>query len=203
MALNMKSPPRPFNIYLCSVLVIVAAGCHALHLDSLDMKKEYSTLRVYLESANGSSSGGSTVLVTRDKIPMVVDPEPFLTEEDLAKATLVDNPDGTYAIRVQFNDHGTLVLDMQTTSSRGRNLVIYSQWPPRGWKEPTNQKEADTAKAAEADPTKPRMKGWLSAVLIRRGITGGSFQFTPDATHEESERIVRGLNNMVKMANKD
>jgi hypothetical protein len=200
---NMKSRLHSFNIFLLTLLAVVTGGCQAMHMGGLDMSQEYSTLRIYLESAKGGSSGGNMVLVTRAKIPMYVNPEPFLTEDDLAKATLVDNADGTYDIRVQFNDHGALVLDMNTSSSPGRSLIIFSQWPPRGWSEPKNQKEADAQKTAEADPAKPRAKGWLSAVLIRKGMTEGSFQFTPDASRQEAERIVRGLNNMVKTINKD
>jgi hypothetical protein len=86
---------------------------------------------------------------------------------------------------------------MTNTSSKGRSLVIFVQWPPPGWKEPANQKEADAAKADEANPNKPRMKGWLSVVPNRNGMKNGWFQFTPDATHAEAERIVRGINNMV------
>ena len=39
---------------------------------------------------------------------------------------------------------------------------------------------------------------WLAAPQITQQISDGVFVFTPDATMEESERIVRGLNNIAK-----
>jgi hypothetical protein len=188
----MKSWLRSFNIYL---LVLLAGGCQS---NGLSMKKDYATLRVYLETQRGSSGGG-LVQVTREKIPMYVESQPVLTEEDVAKATLLDNPDGTFAVQVKFNDHGALVLDMTSSSHKGRNLVVFSHFPPRGWKEPKDQ---DALAAQKTDPNQPRISGWLSAVLIRSPMSNGTFQFTPDASHEEAERIVRGLNNMVTTMNK-
>lgn len=187
----MKSWLRSFNIYLLGA--VLAGGCDSNHLS---MRKEYSTLRVYLEGRAGESS---LVQVTRDKIPMYVEAEPFLTEEDLSKARLVDNPDGTYDIQVLFNDHGGVVLDMKTTSNRGRHLIIFSHFPPKGWKEPQG---GSASSGANPLPGQPRISGWLSAPLIRNGLSNGSLLFTPDASHEEAERIVRGLNNMVSQLNK-
>jgi hypothetical protein len=38
---------------------------------------------------------------------------------------------------------------------------------------------------------------FLGAPLITKRITDGVFVFTPDATREEAERIVAGLNNVI------
>jgi hypothetical protein len=39
---------------------------------------------------------------------------------------------------------------------------------------------------------------WIAAPKMQYRITNGLFVFTPDTTHEEAERIVRGLNNVAK-----
>ena len=185
----MKSWLRSFNIYLLAAGAVLAGGCGS---HTLSMKKEYSTLRVYMEGIPGQSQ---QVLVTRDKIPMCVEGEPFLTEEDVGKAKLVDNPDGTFEIAVTFNDHAALVLDMHTTSNRGKHLIIFSHFPPKGWKGPQG---GDSSSVQKPEPGQPRVSAWLCAPVIRRGLSEGQLLFKPDATHDDAERIVRGLNNMVK-----
>ena len=127
-------------------------------------------------------------------------PDAVLTESDLSQAKLVDNPDGTYAIQLSFNDHGKLVLDMQTTSNPGKHLIIFAKFPPKGWKEP----KEDAGAAVEKPPAgQPRMSAWLAAPLIpRNGFSNGALQFAPDASRQESELIVRGLNNMVAALDK-
>ena len=190
----MKSWLRLFNIYLLAALAALGGGCASS--GHLSMKKEYSTLRVYME---GSPRESKTVYVTRARTPMYVKPEPILTEEDVSKATLVDNPDGTFEIQVTFNDHGSIVLDMETTSNRGRHLIIFCHFPPKGWKEP---KDKGTDSAEPPAPGQPRVSGWLAAPFIQTGLSNGSLKFTPDASYEEADRIVRGLNNMVSDINK-
>ena len=188
----MKSCSLAFNIFLAAAAAALCGGCGTKRLD---LKKGYAKMDIFLESKRGAASGAMLVHVTRENFPVYVDPEPFLTEEDLDKATLVDGADGTYSIQLVFGDHGKLVLDMTTTSSRGSRMVIYAMFPPPGWVEP---KEGSAFAAEKTEPGKARASGWLSMVPINRGLTGGVLQFTPDATHEEAERIVKGLNHMAK-----
>ena len=189
----MKSCPRAFNIYLLAALAVLGGGCSS---SGLSMRKEYSTLRVYMEGAPRESP---MVYVTRARTLMYIKPEPILTEEDVKKATLVDNPDGTFDIQVTFNDEGSIKLDMDTTSNRGKHLIIFCHFPPKGWKEPKN---SGTDSSEPPVPGQPRISGWLAAPLIQTGLSNGSLKFTPDASHEEADRIVRGLNNMVSDINK-
>jgi len=79
------------------------------------------------------------------------------------------NTVGGFGIRLQFNRHGALVLDTMTTSHRGQRVAIFAHF-----------NEAR----------------WLAAPLISRRLVNGEFIFTPDATREEAERIVLGLNNV-------
>ena len=60
-------------------------------------------------------------------------------------------------------------------STRGRRLVIYCNFED---------------------------SRWLAAPVIREPIKDGLLTFTPDATREECERIVEGLNNVARELDK-
>ena len=185
----MKRRRSWFNLYFALAL---ATGCGGFHPFA---HKQAATVRLYVESTHASDTG--TALVTRDKIPMSIEREPFLDESDLAKAQLVDNPDGTFSIDLIFDEHGGLLLDMTTVANMGRRIVVFSHFPPPGTKEDTGSTAPEPEKAG-----KPRKSGWISAVMIRQRISNGAFRFTPDTTREEAQRIVTGLNNVVEEAKK-
>jgi hypothetical protein len=55
---------------------------------------------------------------------------------------------------------------------------------------PTQQPELEM-------PGEPRASAWLAAYLIRGRDESGIFRFSPDATRDETKRIVRGLKNVI------
>jgi hypothetical protein len=204
----MKTWFGGFNIYFALAAVFLAAGCGSVVHDVSHSKKEQTTIRLYLEGGRADSGAIGKVQVTREKDLFMVEREPFLTEADVTKAVLVDDPggDGTYSIQVAFNDHGTLLLDMITTGNKGKHIIVFSQFPIPGQKQPKIQKKKhndddDTDEPPPAPPPespgKPRQSGWLTAVLIRDRNSSGIFRFTPDASHDEGARIVRGLKNVI------
>ena len=67
----------------------------------------------------------------------------------------------------------------------------------------TNQSREGIATQAQAERESQfgEMR-WLAAPMITRQIQDGIFVFTPDASREEAERIVRGVNNVVAKLNK-
>ena len=75
------------------------------------------------------------------------------------------------SIFVQFDRRGTWLLEQYTTANRGRRIAIMSQFG---------------------------QVRWLAAPKISKPITDGTLVFTPDATREEADRIVRGLTNVAK-----
>ncbi len=211
----MKRYFHKFNIYLALASLFLAGGC-ASERAKFD-KEEQSTIRLYLEGNRKDLSGTGTVLVTRDRYPMTIERAPFLTEADLRQAALIPDPgpNGGYSIELVFNDHGALMLDMLTTANRGRRIVIFSQFPHPGYKPP---KEPKKSKKDEFDnenkwediqaklppsqseldaPGQPRASAWLAAYLIRERDTSGVFRFSPDASREETQRIVKGLKNVI------
>jgi hypothetical protein len=46
-------------------------------------------------------------------------------------------------------------------------------------------------------PGQPRVSAWLASYLIRGRNESGIFRFTPDASRDETKRIVRGLKNVI------
>jgi hypothetical protein len=206
----MKSWFYPFNIYFAVAGVFFCAGCVHSNKAKIDPKKEASTIRLYLEGSHADTSSTGTVLVTRQKFPYTVQREPFLTEADLSKAALVDDPgpEHSYSIELLFDDHASLLLDMTTTANKGHHIIIFSQFPKPGTKEAKERRKAhaDDDEPLAAQPPLPtdagstnqtRESAWLGAVLIRARNTSGLFRFSPDASHEEGARIVRGLNNVI------
>jgi hypothetical protein len=170
----MKNWRYAFNIYL---LVLVAAGITGCKTpEERKQAKEASTLRLFLEVAQHSLDQGMGVPVYRaSPVHIQIEREPFLTEAELDAAEVIDMPGG-FAIRTQFTGHGAMVLEGITVAHKGQRIVVQSSF-------------GETR--------------WLAAPLIRRGIPNGQFTFTPDATREEAERIVRGLTNVVRKIKQD
>lgn len=176
----MKIRFSSINIYLSLLLIAWCAGCQTTDPKKKaeeDKKKgkEASTLRLHLETNADGSERNSQVPIFRER-PVLVNVErmPFITEGDVDSAAVVE-ADGGFAIKVNLNKHGSLVLDMVTGANRGRRIAIQTQY------------------------TESR---WLGAPVIKHRISNGVLVFTPDANREEADRIVRGLNNLVKKLKK-
>jgi hypothetical protein len=164
----MKMPRPGFNIYLLLLVISLAAACKTP--EERKKSKEASTLRLYLETSRDGSDHTSGVPIYRENPTRVrIDREPFLTEADLESAAVVDMRGG-FAIQAQFNGHGALVLEGVTVAHKGQRIAVQSYFGE---------------------------SRWLAAPVITRRITNGELTFTPDATREEADRIVRGLTNVV------
>lgn len=136
-------------------------------------KKEATTLRVHLEVTADGTEKNKPVPVYRQNPTFVnVQEDPFLNEGNVSNASVVEAL-GSFQIMIQLDRRGTWLLEQYSTAHRGRRIAIFSQF-------------------GEAR--------WLAAPLMQRRISDGLLVFTPDATREESERIVRGLNNVAKKA---
>jgi preprotein translocase subunit SecD len=172
----MMIKPARFNIYLCATLALaLACGCQ-LHGDKDSKekkeKKEVSTVSLHLEANPDGISDIVPVSIYRSQpIEVSMTKEPFLDSRMLEEAKLVEEPGGLFSIRLKFNWEGAAILDSTTSSNPGRRIGVYGDF---------------------------KEKRWLASPLIRQRISDGVFKFTPDATHEEAERIVRGLNNVAK-----
>jgi preprotein translocase subunit SecD len=160
-----------FNIYLSATLALMATGGCLAHKGK-DKDKDATTITLHLETdPDGLSDIGPESINRSDPIIVSVNKAPFLDGGDLDEAAVVDEPGGLYSIRLKFNWQGAATLDGVTSANPGRRIAIY---------------------CAFGDAR------WLAAPLIRQRISNGLLTFTPDASHEEAERIVRGLNNVAK-----
>ena len=165
-----------FNTYLFLLAVALSAGCKTSEERSHD--KAITTFRLHLESNQGGTD--STAVIEIAGAQLYVNNSPFLDETSVTNAAVVDTRDGGFAIRVQYDRHGTLVLDAVTTENRGRHLAIFTQF----------------------GPGKLEQKRWLGAPYIGTSITGGVLIFTPNSTRPEAEQVVQGLNNVAKKLKK-
>jgi hypothetical protein len=175
----MKICMDRFNIYLMVAVVALVGGCSSPDPKSQEEKnkeKEASTLRFHLEvNPDNTGRNGPVKVVRTNPITINVTWQPFLTEVDMERAELVDSM-GVPAIMVQFSHpSGVRLLEYYTGNYKGQRIAIQS------------------------DFGQPR---WLAAPQINQRIENGVFVFTPDANVEECERIVRGLNNMIRQIKK-
>ena len=161
-----------FNTYLFLLAALWSAGCKTSEERSRD--KVVATFRLHLETNQGATD--STAVIEIAGAQLAVNNAPFLDESSVTNAAVVDTRDGGFAIQIQYNRHGTLVLDIVTTENRGRHFAIFSQY----------------------GPGKLEQQRWLGAPYIGSSLTGGVLIFTPNSTRPEAEQVVQGLNNVAK-----
>lgn len=172
----MKIQTGRFNIYL--LVAALGIGLCACQTTESKKKNELSTLRVHLEVSPDGAGFSEPVPVFRESpVTVNVEKEPFLTEANVAEAKLL-NVMGGYLIQLQFDRRGSWLLDQYSTANKGRRVAIFSQFGT------------------------PPQERWLAAPILAQRITNGFLVFTPDATQEEAEDIVRGLNNVAVTAQK-
>jgi hypothetical protein len=172
----MKIRFGSFNRYLPWALlaILFASACETTgdkKSDGQKKAKEATTLRLHIEvNPDGTDHSGPVPIFRERPVLVNIHKEFFLNEGDVQEAAVVETMGG-YALMIQFDKHGTLVLDTVTSSYKGSRIAIYSQFGSARW---------------------------LAAPRIIRRISDGNLTFTPDASREEAERIAHGLNNVAK-----
>ena len=159
-----------------TLAVSLSVGCKTTEERGRD--KAITTFRLHLATNRGET--GSDAIIEIAGAQLYVNNVPFLDETSVTNAAVVDTRDGGFAIQVQYDRHGTLVLDSVTTGNRGRHLAIFTQF----------------------GPGKLEQKRWLGAPYIGSSITGGVLIFTPNSTRAEAEQVVQGMNNVAKKLKK-
>ena len=166
-----------FNVFLGVAMVAGLFGCRSTDEERQRRKqaKEKTALQCCLEvNPDGTERVKIVHILRSNPVAVSVDSKPILIERDVEEASVVDDMGG-FGIKIQFNPHGARVLEMISTSYKGQKLAIFSQFD---------------------------QDRWLAAPVISQNITNGVIVFTPDASREEAERIVRGLNNLAKEVKK-
>ena len=130
--------------------------------------RKYSLMNFHLEATpDGTGRTGYVPIYRATPIHIGIKSQAFLDVGYITQASVVEAIGG-FSIRIQFNEIGTKRLQTITTTKRGHRIAIHSNFED---------------------------SRWLAAPMIDRTITNGIFIFTPDATREEADRIVEGINN--------
>ena len=159
------------NHYLMALALCAGLGVGCKSVGEKKPGENYSLIMLYLEQNNDGTKYSRKMAVMRtDPIIFYVNSEPFLGTADLEQATLMEAIGG-FALQLQFNRHGTAVLESFTTSNKGKRMAIFCQF------------------------TEPRV---LAAPMITQRNATGIIRFTPDCSREEGERIVKGLTTAIK-----
>jgi hypothetical protein len=171
---NMKNSLARINIILVFLLVPLL-GCKTT--EEKTKSKLAAFLRVYLETnPDGTPHNFNVLVYRRAPIVFTVERDPVLDEDFMQSAELVDVDElGGFAIKITFTDEGKARLERLTIANKGKHFVIQAIW------------------------TESR---WLAAPRITREISDGVLVFTPDADRDETQRIVNGLNNVIKKLQK-
>jgi hypothetical protein len=173
-AKNMTAPLPRFNLIL-AVFLLFAMGCRTS--EEKLRSKHATNLRFHVETNPDGTRYNFPVQIYRNRpIKLQVQSEAALDEGHMERADLVAADEfGNFAIKITFDERGRRTLSEVTTINRGRRLVALCRW-------------------TESRP--------LAAPLITKTLQDGVLVFTPDATREEAERIVLGLNNVIAQLKK-
>jgi hypothetical protein len=164
---------RRFNLYLTLLLAVAVCGCGTFKKKP---PEKISAVRVHMEAPVGVQGETRTVTVLRSNpVVVTVDINPILTEQNLIRADLVETPGG-FAVKLQFDGTGGWMLEQATAGNPGKHLVIFGQW---------GEKVADGR--------------FLAIPLITGRNSTAVLLFTPDASREEAQRFVDGLNEVSKL----
>jgi hypothetical protein len=175
----MKIRCLRFNLYLCVALLLTAALAIGCQTEARKRKHQLSTLSIHLQGHPDRTNMNERVPIYRAHPYMInVEKEPILTQLDIIKAEVVDVVGG-FAIRLQFSRQGTLLLEQNSVSHGGERFAIYCEFGEQ-----------------------LKEKRWLAAPIVSRRISDGVLVFTPDATREEADQLVLGLNNVGKEVKK-
>ena len=193
---NMKIQRMRFNIYLCLLTAALGLVCRAAEpaaaktevdpkakaaaearrkAEEKKHRKEASTIRFHLETTSFGGERSQEISVLRSQpMKLWVERDPFINEGNVVHASLEEQSEA-FSIKLQLDRRGIWMLENITASNPGKRLAIFSQF-------------------GEAR--------WIAAPLIKHRIGKGEITFTPDASHAEVERIVRGLNNVAAKVQK-
>jgi hypothetical protein len=162
--------PLRFNIILFLAAVVLALpGCQSAETKK---KKEVASLRIHLQTAPRSGRSQAISVLRAAPITFQVENGSVLHEGHLDYAKIRETPGG-FQIALQMNQQGQRLLEQYTLTNPNRRLAIRVRFGE--------------------DPF--ITDRWLAAPMITHRISDGLLQFTPDATRDEAEQIVIGLNN--------
>jgi preprotein translocase subunit SecD len=169
--------PKGFNTYLQMMLFIaLLAGCQSAEKKS---SKQLTSLNLHVEALHELPDNEEVVSIGREHpFKLKVQKAPFLTQNDIEQASVIETVGG-FALRIQFNKQGSWLLEQYSAGNLGKHFAVFSQFV--------------------TPPEEKLNKGrWVAAPRINKRLQDGVLIFTPDATRQEADQLVLGLNNVVK-----
>src|SRR5436190_14350675 len=115
-----------FNIYLVLGLAVgLVAGCKTD--EESKREKERSTFQLRQESNPDPMGRTEQISVYREHpVRFVVSRVPFLNEAQVKEAKVIDVVGG-FALRIEFDKEGALLLEEYTSATRGGHIAVFSQ----------------------------------------------------------------------------
>ena len=167
----MRVCGQPFNLYLALALAAtLLAGCRTQSKE----EKQTAALRLHMQVPATSGMTKDVTVMRSSPVSVTVSDTPFLTEANVLAARVTDTPGG-FSVVIKFDEVGGWTLEQYTAGNPGRHFAIFGQWGE---------------KLAEGR--------WLAAPLITHRLGDGELTFTPDASRDEVDQFVQGLNNVGK-----
>jgi hypothetical protein len=176
LAGNMKILPNLFNIILLGACLGLAAGCKT-GLKSKLKAEDATTLSCFIEAHPGLGDRTMPVRVGRNNpVSLTVEASPYIREINVLKAEAWDTTDGGVAIRLELDRFGSRKLEIASVMHRGRRMAVMVQFPE---------------------------SRWIDIVELNRKQSDGVLILYPDASPEEVDRIVKGLNLLAEAIKED
>lgn len=165
----MRSVPGAFNTLFAAILL---AGLAACSTGSSKQPKPLKHIRIHVESRHDIPERALQAEVGRvDPLKFTVEKLPILTEIHVERAALLDQHGG-FQLQLKFDTLGSRILESYTSAAAGRHLLVLT----------------------DIDG----VSHWIAAPVIRGRIGDGTLAFSPIASREDMERLVRGLNKEVE-----
>jgi len=168
---RMNLPASRLGLAVVAVLSLsLLCGCQS------DKKsKATAAMRVHIEVTVPTATSQSISVLRSAPVLVTILKDPVLTEVNIVAARLIDTPGGV-AVQVKFDERaGLWILQQYSAANPGKHFVIYGQWGE-----------------------KPSDGRWLAAPLITHRIADGVLTFTADASRDELNQFITGLNNVIK-----
>ena len=166
----MKTRIARFNAFLLAALAVLSGLM--VSCSSPGEGKGLASIQFHLEmNPDGTDKIGPVTIGRSVPFQVTVDKVSFLSERQLLEAQIVEH-EGTFAIKLKFDQKGTWLLEQYTTAHRGKRAAIMARWEGQG--------------------------RWIGAPRMEQRQADGTFEFTPDASREETEKFVEGLNKSAK-----
>lgn len=172
----MKIRAKLFNSILFVFAVVLVVGCKTGAKSRLK-KKDSTLLLCFLESAPGLGDKTMPVEVGRTKkVNLVVASKPVITQNEVLNAEAWDTADGGVAIRLELDRIGRRQLEIFSVLHRGKRMAVQAHFPDARW---------------------------IDVVPFDQRLSDGILILYPDASPEETDRIVKGLNLVAEAIEKD